>query len=109
MNNDISSTNQDNNKVSDDRVFATMSYLWALCLIPLLMKRGNAFIQGHAKQGFLLFLFEIVMWVLMFIPPLYFIGMLVAVVFSIIGILHALQGKEWEMPVLGVYAKKLKF
>lgn len=97
------------NSVSDDKVFAVMSYLWALCLIPLLMKRGNTFIQSHAKQGFLLFLFEVVIWVLMFIPPLYFIGVLVAFVFSIMGILNALQGKEWEMPVLGVYAKKLNF
>lgn len=97
------------NSVSDDKVFATMSYLWALCLIPLLMKRGNAFIQSHAKQGFLLFLFEVVLWVLMFIPPLYFIGMIVAVIFSIMGILNALQGKEWEIPVLGAYAKKLNF
>ncbi len=97
------------NSISDDKVFATMSYLWALCLVPLLMKRGNAFIQGHAKQGFLLFLFEVVLWVLMFIPPLYFIGMIAAVILSIIGILHALQGKVWEMPVLGKYAQKLNF
>ncbi|KKT22133.1 MAG: hypothetical protein UW06_C0018G0004 [Parcubacteria group bacterium GW2011_GWE1_43_8] len=97
------------NEVSDDKVFAAMSYLWVLCLLPLLMKRNRPFVQFHAKQGFLLFLFEVVIWVLMFIPPLYFIGMLAAVVLSIMGLVSAITGKEWEMPVLGKYAKSLKF
>lgn len=97
------------NDASDDKVFAAMSYLWVLCLLPLLMKRNRPFVQFHAKQGFLLFLFEVVIWVVMFIPPLYFVGVLAAVILSIMGILAALTGKEWEMPVLGKYAKKLNF
>ena len=97
------------NEVSDDKVFAAMSYLSILCLLPLLMKKDRPFVQFHAKQGFLLFLFEVVIWVVAFIPPLYFIGMLASAVLAIMGLLSALTGKEWEMPVLGKYAKKLNF
>jgi uncharacterized membrane protein len=38
---------------------AVLSYIGILCLIPLLMKKTSKFAQEHAKQGFVLFLFEI--------------------------------------------------
>jgi len=38
-----------------------------------------------------------------------FVGWIAAVVLSILGLVAALSGREWEMPVLGAYAKKWNF
>src|SRR6185295_3753249 len=37
--------------LDDERLFATISYAWIFCIIPLFMKRDSAFVQFHAKQG----------------------------------------------------------
>lgn len=99
--------------VSDDKVYAALSYLWILSLFPLLMKRDRPFVQYHAKQGFLLFLGEVVVSVVGMVPVLGwfvgFVGWIAAVVLSILGLVAALSGREWEMPVLGAYAKKWNF
>jgi uncharacterized membrane protein len=101
------------NEVSDDKVFAAMSYLWFLCLLPLLLKRNRPFVQFHAKQGFLLFVCEVAIAMIAWIPVLGwlvgFVGWIAAVVLSILGLVAALSGREWEMPVLGQYAKKFNF
>ncbi|MFH1867013.1 MAG: hypothetical protein ABIJ81_02930 [Patescibacteria group bacterium] len=91
----------------EDKVWAASSYLWIFCLIPLLIKRKNSFIQYHAKQGLVLFGAEIVIAILSFIPLLGFVGWVVAIIFSIMGIVNAVTGKYWEMPWLGKFAKKI--
>ena len=97
----------------DDKVYAAISYLWILSLFPLLMKRDRPFVQFHAKQGFLLFLFEVLVSVVGMIPVLGwivgFVGWIVAVVLSVLGILAALSGRGWQMPVVSEYTKKLNF
>lgn len=95
---------------------AAIGYVFILCFIPLLMAKDSAFAQYHAKQGLVLFIVEIVIMIisniLVFIPVLGWFVMMVlnlaVVILSIIGILKALEGEMWEMPVLGQYAKKLK-
>ncbi len=100
-------------QVSEDRAYAALSYLWVLCLVPLFLKRQSAYVQFHAKQGFLLFVAEIAISVVSVVPVLGwlvgFVGWLAAVVLSVLGIMAALTGKEWVMPILGEYAKKLNF
>lgn len=100
-------------QISEDRAYAALSYLWVLSLVPLFFKRQSAYVQFHAKQGFLLFVAEVVIGVVAVIPVLGwiigFLGWLAAVVLSVLGIIAALTGKEWVMPVLGEYAKKWNF
>ena len=96
---------------------AALSYVFVLCLIPLLLSRDSAYVQFHAKQGLVLFIVEVVVMilasVLVFIPLLGWLANLVMYLFvfimAITGFVKALQGKKWEMPWLGSYAKKLKF
>jgi uncharacterized membrane protein len=101
-----------NSGMQDDKVMAAIAYIWVLCFVTLLMKKDNEYCQFHAKQGLVLFLFSFVVMVLGMIPVLGWfivlpIGWLIIVVLSILGILNALQGKKWEMPFLGKYAKKI--
>lgn len=96
----------------EKKVIAALSYIWILCLIPLLTKRDDAYCQFHAKQGLVLFIGSFVVMVLGVIPILgWFIvlpvGWLVIILMSILGIVNALQGKQWEMPFFGKYAKQI--
>jgi uncharacterized membrane protein len=106
----------DKKDINDNKAFAALSYIFILCFVPLLMARESKFAQYHAKQGLVLFIVEAIIMVisniLIFIPVfgwlVIMIAYLLVVVLSIIGILKALEGSFWEMPVLGEYAKKLK-
>ena len=40
-----------------------LSYLWILCLIPLLTKKDDPEVQWHAKNGLALLGAEIVCWI----------------------------------------------
>ena len=97
----------------DDKVMAALSYLWVLVLIPLLKPGKSEFVKFHSRQGFLLFLAEIVLMAVQIVPFLGmiigFLGGIVAIVFSVMGLFAALSGKYWEVPYLNQYAKKLNF
>lgn len=97
----------DSQDINDNKLIAALSYVWVLFLIPLLAKRDSKFCQFHAKQGLLLFLVEVVGWLVFWIPIIGWLLFLAVVVVAIIGILKALSGQYWELPVLGEYAKKI--
>ncbi|PJE76868.1 hypothetical protein COV05_01575 [Candidatus Uhrbacteria bacterium CG10_big_fil_rev_8_21_14_0_10_48_16] len=96
----------------DDRLFAAIGYLGILCLVPLLLKKDSAFAQHHGKQGLVILLAWLVLWVGNIIPILgqivWTLGTLALLILIILGMINALQGKMWEMPFLGKYAKDLK-
>lgn len=96
----------------EDRLLSAIGYLGILCLIPLLLKKDSAFAQFHGKQGLVLLLAWIVLWLGNIVPVLgqlvWLVGSVVLLVAIIVGAVNAFQGKEWEVPVLGKYAKMLK-
>jgi uncharacterized membrane protein len=49
------------------RLLAAVAYLPGLCFLGLLGAPENAFIGFHARQGFLLFALEAVLWVFLWI------------------------------------------
>ncbi|HQL41869.1 MAG TPA: hypothetical protein PLO93_06230, partial [Candidatus Omnitrophota bacterium] len=83
-------------------------YLWILCIIPLVFKKENFFVLDHARQGLVIFIgvvaifiFSIVFpWLLR--PGLFFFGVL-----SLWGILESLQGKDLRIPIIRDYADKI--
>ena len=93
--------------IEDNKVLAAISYLWILCLIPLFLKRKSKFTQFHAKQGLLLFILEIVGWLVFWIPFIGWILGIAILVLAVLGIVNAMQGRYWEMPILGKYAEKI--
>lgn len=106
-------THFDPKDVEDNKVIAALSYVSLLCLIPLLVKKDSRFCQEHGKQGLVLFILEVAIWIVgMLIPFLgWFIiapfGTILVVVLAIIGIINALSGKFWEIPVIGQYRKQI--
>ena len=93
--------------IEENKAIAAIGYIWILCFVPLLLKRDSKFAQHHAKQGLILFIVEVILAFLFWIP---FIGWLLSlgtIILAIMGILQALQGNYWEMPLIGQFAKKL--
>lgn len=94
----------------DDKVYAALSYMWILCLVPLLMKRDREYVHWHARQGFVLFVGEVIMFFVGMIPFLgwliNFFGSIAALILSVLGIVAALGGRKWEMPIITDYVKK---
>ncbi|MFH1111844.1 MAG: DUF4870 domain-containing protein [Patescibacteria group bacterium] len=97
----------------DEKTWAAMSYLWILCLVPLLLRRQSSYVNFHAKQGFGLFVVELIVSVVSIIPVLgwliAFIGWFVFVILSVMGLVSALSGKRWRLPMVADYVDKWNF
>lgn len=108
-----STTQCDPADVQENKGITVLSYLGILCLVPLLSKKDSKFAQYHAKQGLVLFIMELVIWVLIVIPVLgwiiYVVGIITSLVFAIMGIMNVVNGKCKELPVIGKFADKFKF
>lgn len=84
---------------TENNILAALSYVWLLCLIPLLFARKDQYVQHHARQGAVLLVFELIFgWFPIF-------GLIFALI-SIVGIVKALQGKKWDMPVVKLILDK---
>ena len=99
--------------VADNKLIAAIGYIGILCLIPLLAKKDSKFAQEHGKQGLVLLIAHVVLWVVWVIPVLgWFIGFfggIILLIINIIAIIKALMGEFWEIPVLGPLRHQFKF
>jgi len=98
---------KDQKDIEANKIIAAMSYVWILCLVPLLLKRKSKFAQFHAKQGLLLFIVEIFGWLIFWIPFIGWALLFIVIFFSLLGIKKAMAGKYWAMPFIGKYVNKL--
>lgn len=93
------------------RSWAAISYLWFLCFVPLFLKRDDAFVLFHARQGLMLFVAWLLFLVLHVFPVVGhlvgFMGNVAVLVLSFLGIYHAMTGEYWSMPLLGKSAADL--
>ena len=98
-------------KKSDDNLMAALSYVGFIAVVILFVKKDSDFVQFHAKQGLVLFVGEVGLWVLGTVTwYLGFIWSLVGLVFlivSIIGIIKAWSGERYRIPVVADIADKI--
>ncbi|KKW32358.1 MAG: hypothetical protein UY76_C0031G0002 [Candidatus Uhrbacteria bacterium GW2011_GWA2_52_8d] len=98
--------------MQEDRLIAAIGYLGILCLLPLLLKKDSAFAQHHGKQGLAILIVWLALWVGMIVPILgqivWTLGSIALIILIILGMVNALQGRRWDMPILGKYAKLIK-
>ena len=94
--------------VLDGKVFAILSYLSILCIIPLIFKKDNSFVFFHSKQGLVLFIGEVAVFILSIVFPwILKLGLFVLFATSFIGILAVLEGRRTELPVVARLAEKI--
>ena len=88
---------------------------YVIFFIPLLTEaKDDPFVKYHVKQGLVLFLAAIVVWLFAHVVPI--LGFLIApfldiilFVLLIIGIINASQGNEKPLPLIGSFAEYFKF
>jgi fumarate reductase subunit D len=103
----MENTDHKQKDIDSNKVMASLSYVWVLCLVPLVFARRSEFAQFHAKQGLLLFMVEILAWLVFWIPIFNVLLFIMIILFSLLGIRSTLDGKYWVMPILGKYVNKL--
>lgn len=110
---------------SNRGLMIALSYLWLLCLVPLLVEKEDREIQWHAKHGLVLMLAEIVLWIALAIlamilgmitgglgcllAPLQLILWLVVLVIHIMAIVKGVNGQRLILPGISQYADKINF
>lgn len=91
---------------------AVLSYIGPLVIIPLIVAKDDPFVKFHIKQGLVLLVIEVAVWILgMFwwmLWPLYNLINLAMLILSIIGIVHAVRGHEKALPIVGKFASHFK-
>lgn len=88
----------------EEKIWGAISYLWVLSVVALAARKNNEFIRFHANQGLILFVISVVVMIL---PPLGMLLNIIVAIAVIVGIIKALQGEKWELPLLADAAKKL--
>lgn len=96
-----------------DTLMGILYYVGFFVLVPLFTVKDDPFVSFHIKQGLVLLIIEFVLWVFasLFLWHIWFLYQLLNLavfVFSVIGIINVLQGKEEELPFIGPLAKSFK-
>ncbi len=95
--------------VDNATLMGIFSYLGPLVLVPLLTTKDNTFVRFHTRQGLVLFVAEIALWMItMMLPMLAFLFMFVnlgLIILSILGIVNVINKKQEELPIVGQFSK----
>jgi uncharacterized membrane protein len=101
--------------IETNKLWACLSYVSFISLVMLFTKKDSKFVQEHAKQGTVLFIIQIIWWVLLKIPALWWILLPIAIVYDLamlVLVLYAMyqtwNGKFWEIPVIGALRNQIK-
>lgn len=91
---------------------AIVAYI--LFFIPLLTDAKNdPFVKYHVKQGLSLFLVAVVIRIIAYIPTIGWALVwpfnLLLVILFVLGVMHALNGEQKPLPVIGKFGEKFKF
>lgn len=96
-------------QIIEGKVFAILSYLSILCIIPLVLKKENPFVLSHGKQGLIIFVAEVAVFIIHIILGQWFLkfGIFVLGVYSFVGIIRVLQGKYVRLYGVADIAQKV--
>ena len=95
----------------EEKFFAIISYISFFCILTLILKKESKFDLYHAKQGLVIFVFEVVAFILSIIPLLGWLirifGLIVFTLASLWGILQVLSNKYGRIPLISEIADKI--
>lgn len=97
--------------IEQGKAAAILGYVPFMCFVPLVKMRDNPFAIKHGKQGLILFFIEMI--ALIFLLPKIsdiFWGMMIIIcmILAVAGVIYALQGREFKIPLIGDLADKIK-
>ena len=96
----------------DSKAFAFLGVFLGIIgfVIVLLAKKTDKYAMFYAKQGLVLTIAYVIIWVIAIIPILGWlvaiIGSIILLILWIIGWVYALSGEKKYIPIIGKYADK---
>jgi uncharacterized membrane protein len=100
-------------KKGNRTLMGVLAYLGPLVIISYLVAKDDSFVKFHIKQGLVLLVIEVIIWLLN--PMLWSLWMLInllnlaTLVLSIIGIMNVVQNREKELPLVGQFSRFFSF
>ena len=98
--------------MQNQKLMGVLAYLGPLVIISFIVEKKDPFVKFHIKQGIVLLVIEIALWVAMniFWPlmPIFGLLQLGVLILVIIGIINVTQNKEKNLPVVGSFASMVK-
>ncbi len=95
---------------AEDRLLLVLCYLGLLALVPYLVARDREALKFHARQGLALAILEVGCAGVTAVPLVGFVGALglfLCLALAIAGMVKALGGQRWRMPVAADIAERL--
>jgi len=111
-------TNTGANPVSLDKkenktLMGILAYIGPLVIVSYLVAKDDPFVKFHIKQGLVLVVIEVIVWVLASIMWSLFMFVnlinLAVLILAIIGIVNVVEGKEKELPFVGQFSRYFSF
>lgn len=111
-NNNTPANNPANLAEKNNMVMAILAYIGPLVIVSFLVAKNDPFVKFHIKQGLVLLVIEVAVWILgmifyMFWPILNLVNF-ATFIFAIVGIIRVTQGKEMQLPLVGKYSSYFK-
>lgn len=86
------------------RLLAMLSYVGILSIVPLVISGNNSYIQFHARQGIVLWLWELLAICTLLFPVagtfFFQLSVIICTLLSVVGMVSALLGRAWQLPVV---------
>ncbi|CAK0747830.1 Magnetosome protein MmsF [uncultured Gammaproteobacteria bacterium] len=93
------------------RVMAAFSYLGILCFVPLLFGRDDEFVQFHARQGLVLWMWGVLAIFALALPGIgkwfFSFSGLAIMAFSALGLVSVLLQRAWRLPLIHEISRRL--
>ena len=96
-------------EIREGKVYALLAYLSILCIIPLALKKENPFVLAHGKQGLVLFVGQVALFIIHIVVGVWIlrVGMFVLGILSFFGIIYVLKGEYYRLPIVAEIADKI--
>ena len=96
-------------EILEGKIFAVLSYLSILCIIPLVLKKDNNFVLSHGRQGLVIFVGEVTVFVAHVVLGQWILslGSFIFGVISLWGIVEVLRGHYVKLPFISDIADKI--
>jgi len=96
-------------EILEGKVWALLSYLSILCIIPLVLKKDNLFVLWHGKQGLVIFMGQVVVFVMHIVlgPWILNLGFFILGSISLWGLIEVLRGNYVKLPIICGIADKI--
>lgn len=104
-------------EANENKAMAILSYIWILCLIPLLSKayKKSLFVKFHLNQGIVVCIFAVGFAIIMtfvfkilvykfslaYLDLFIWVLWLIPVIYSLAGIINASSAKSHKLPLIG--------